>query len=94
MKVPTFTKEEKARGLTDFNDLHKFRKLNEAIEILKFATSLYVSLIPLSYPDSAMAGIKMIPRAATVAGPLPDIVAKKQAVTTMTMAKPPLICFF
>jgi len=29
VKVPTFTKEEKARGLTDFNDLHQSRGLSE-----------------------------------------------------------------
>ena len=31
------------------------------------------------------------PRAATVAGPEPEIAAKKQQVTTPTMARPPLM---
>ena len=37
-----------------------------------------------------MAGIRIRPRAATVAGPEPEIAAKKQATSTQTMATPPL----
>jgi len=39
-----------------------------------------------------MAGIMIAPSAATVAGPEPEIAAKKQQVTTPTMARPPLMC--
>lgn len=37
-------------------------------------------------PRSIMAGIRTIPRAATVAGPEPEIAPKKQATITHTMA--------
>ena len=47
---------------------------------------------PLSYPALTIAGIRMDPSAATVAGPEPEIAAKKQQVTTPTIAKPPVIC--
>lgn len=40
-------------------------------------------------PRSIMAGIRTIPRAATVAGPEPEIAPKKQATITHTMAIPP-----
>ena len=43
-------------------------------------------------PRSTMAGIRTAPRAATVAGPEPEIAPKKQATTTQTMAIPPLLC--
>ena len=36
-----------------------------------------------------MAGIRIRPRAATVAGPEPEMAAKKQATMTHTMATPP-----
>ena len=36
-----------------------------------------------------MAGIRMMPRAATVAGPEPEMAPKKQATMTATMAMPP-----
>ena len=38
-----------------------------------------------------MAGIMMLPSAATVAGPEPEIAAKKQQVMTPTIANPPVI---
>ena len=41
-------------------------------------------------PRLIMAGIRMMPRAATVAGPEPEMAPKKQATTTQTMAMPPL----
>ena len=37
-----------------------------------------------------MAGIRIRPSAATVAGPEPEIAAKKQATSTQTIATPPL----
>ena len=40
-------------------------------------------------PRLIMAGIRMMPSAATVAGPEPEIAPKKQATTTHTMAIPP-----
>jgi hypothetical protein len=40
-------------------------------------------------PRLIMAGIRMMPRAATVAGPEPEMAPKKQATTTQTMAMPP-----
>ena len=40
-------------------------------------------------PCSTMAGIRTIPRAATVAGPEPEIAPKKHATITHTMAMPP-----
>jgi len=43
-------------------------------------------------PRSIMAGIRTIPRAATVAGPEPEIAPKKQATITHTIAIPPLVC--
>jgi hypothetical protein len=39
-----------------------------------------------------MAGIRITPKAATVAGPEPDIAAKKQEVITATMARPAVRC--
>ena len=42
-------------------------------------------------PRSIMAGIRTIPRAATVAGPEPEIAPKKQATITHTMAIPPFL---
>ncbi len=39
---------------------------------------------------SIIAGIRIIPRAATVAGPEPDTAPKKQATMTETIAIPPL----
>ena len=39
-----------------------------------------------------MPGISTRPRAATVAGPEPEMAAKKHATTTQTMARPPLTC--
>ena len=41
-------------------------------------------------PDSIIAGTSTAPRAATVAGPEPEIAPKKQATITQTMAIPPL----
>ena len=41
------------------------------------------------YPALIIAGTRMTPRAATVAGPDPEIAAKKQATTTQTIATPP-----
>ena len=43
-------------------------------------------------PRSIMAGIRTIPRAATVAGPEPEMAPKKQATITHTMAIPPFLC--
>ena len=43
-------------------------------------------------PSSTIAGISTAPRAATVAGPEPEIAPKKQATITHTMAIPPLLC--
>ena len=43
---------------------------------------------PLSYFASAMAGIKIPPRAATAAAPEPEMAAKKQEVTTTTVIRP------
>ena len=40
-------------------------------------------------PRLIMAGIRMMPRAATVAGPEPEMAPKKQATITATMAMPP-----
>ena len=42
-------------------------------------------------PCSTMAGISTAPRAATVAGPEPEIAPKKQATITHTMAIPPFL---
>lgn len=41
------------------------------------------------YPDLIMAGTRITPSAATVAGPDPEIAAKKQDTMTHTMAIPP-----
>ena len=41
------------------------------------------------YPAFTRAGIMIRPKAATVAGPEPEIAAKKQETTTQTMAMPP-----
>ena len=43
-------------------------------------------------PCSTIAGISTAPRAATVAGPEPEIAPKKQATITHTMAIPPFLC--
>ena len=43
-------------------------------------------------PCSTMAGISTAPRAATVAGPEPEMAPKKQATITHTMAIPPFLC--
>ena len=43
-------------------------------------------------PLSTIAGIRTAPRAATVAGPEPEIAPKKQATITHTIAMPPLLC--
>ena len=43
-------------------------------------------------PSSTMAGINTAPRAATVAGPEPEIAPKKQATITHTIAIPPFLC--
>ena len=40
-------------------------------------------------PELTMAGIRMMPRAATVAGPEPEIAPKNMATMTQTMAMPP-----
>ena len=48
--------------------------------------------IPLSYLASAMAGIRIPPRAATAAAPEPEMAAKKQDVTTTTVIRPLLRC--
>ena len=40
-------------------------------------------------PELIMAGIRMMPRAATVAGPEPEIAPKNMATITQTMAMPP-----
>ena len=42
----------------------------------------------LSYPTWVIAGMIIIPRAATVAGPEPEIAAKKHATMTHTIAIP------
>ena len=46
----------------------------------------------LKPPLSTIAGTRTAPRAATVAGPEPDIAPKKQATITHTIAIPPLLC--
>ena len=43
-------------------------------------------------PDSIIVGTRTAPRAATVAGPEPEIAPKKQATITQTMAIPPYKC--
>ena len=43
-------------------------------------------------PCSTIAGISTAPRAATVAGPEPEIAPKKQATMTHTIAIPPFLC--
>ncbi|KAF5041217.1 hypothetical protein DSECCO2_525290 [anaerobic digester metagenome] len=43
-------------------------------------------------PRLIMAGIRMMPSAATVAGPEPEMAPKKQATTTHTIAIPPRRC--
>ena len=43
-------------------------------------------------PCSTIAGISTAPRAATVAGPEPEMAPKKQATITHTMAIPPFLC--
>ena len=43
-------------------------------------------------PCSTIAGIRTAPRAATVAGPEPEIAPKKHATITHTMAIPPFLC--
>ena len=43
-------------------------------------------------PESIMAGMSTAPRAATVAGPEPEMAPKKQATITQTMAMPPRLC--
>ena len=43
-------------------------------------------------PCSTIAGISTAPRAATVAGPEPEMAPKKQATITHTMAMPPFLC--
>lgn len=42
----------------------------------------------LSYPTRVIAGIMIMPSAATVAGPDPEIAAKKQETMTQTIAMP------
>ena len=42
-------------------------------------------------PASIMAGIRIAPRAATVAGPEPEIAPKRQDTITHTMAMPPRV---
>ena len=42
-------------------------------------------------PRLIMAGIRIMPRAATVAGPEPEMAPKKQATITHTMAIPPFL---
>ena len=46
----------------------------------------------LKPPRSTIAGTRTAPRAATVAGPDPEMAPKKQATITHTMAIPPLLC--
>ena len=48
--------------------------------------------LALSYPAFTMAGMIIIPSAATVAGPEPEIAAKKQATITHTRAIPLFLC--
>ena len=43
-------------------------------------------------PCSTIAGISTAPRAATVAGPEPEIAPKKHATITHTIAIPPFLC--
>ena len=43
-------------------------------------------------PCSTIAGISTAPRAATVAGPEPEIAPKKQETITHTIAIPPFLC--
>ena len=43
-------------------------------------------------PCSTIAGIRTAPRAATVAGPEPEIAPKKQETITHTIAIPPFLC--
>lgn len=47
--------------------------------------------IPTLYPASTIAGTRMAPSAATVAGPDPDIAAKKQETRTTTATNPLLV---
>ena len=48
--------------------------------------------VALSYPELTIAGIKIKPNAATVAGPEPEIAAKKHDTITHTAAIPLLRC--
>ena len=56
------------------------------------AVAIRADASPLLYPTEVMAGMMIPPRAATVAGPDPEIAAKKHATSTHTKASPPLIC--
>ena len=55
------------------------------------AVLISAALVLFSYPDRLMAGMRMPPRAATVAGPEPEIAAKKHATMTQTIAVPCLV---
>ena len=55
------------------------------------AVAIKADASPGLYPTFIIAGITMAPKAATVAGPDPEIAAKKQATRTHTSARPPLI---
>ena len=56
------------------------------------AVAIKADASPLEYPTAVIAGMIIPPRAATVAGPEPDIAAKKHATSTHTRASPPLTC--
>ncbi len=55
------------------------------------AVAIKADDIPAGYLALIIAGIKITPNAATVAGPEPEIAAKKHDVTTPTIANPPFL---
>ena len=57
---------------------------------ITIATELDVAIKAVE--NSTIAGIRTAPRAATVAGPEPEIAPKKQETITHTIAMPPFLC--
>ena len=55
------------------------------------ATETVAAAKALSYPASAMPGIRMRPRAATVAGPEPLTAPQNAATMTVATARPPVM---
>ncbi len=65
-----------------YNDSHRTRTL----------PSKLLKTVAEKPPCSTIAGIRTAPRAATVAGPEPEIAPKKQETITHTIAMPPFLC--